>query len=48
MALRSEAMDFVHPDSAPALELDEIIWQTIKGTASHMPSPRGMQKNDGD
>jgi DNA-binding beta-propeller fold protein YncE len=48
MAIRSEAMDFVHPDSAPALELDEIVWHTVKGTASRMPAPRGMRPNDDD
>jgi YVTN family beta-propeller protein len=37
---RSDQMDFVHADAAPALELDDIIWKTVKGTDSEMPPPR--------
>jgi hypothetical protein len=37
MALRSEKMDFTHPDAAPALELDQIVWKTEKGPDSAMP-----------
>jgi YVTN family beta-propeller protein len=37
MALESEKMDFTHPDAAPALELDQIVWKTIKGPDSVMP-----------
>jgi hypothetical protein len=37
MAIKSEKMDFTHPDAAPALELDEIVWRTVKGPASVMP-----------
>jgi len=37
MALSSEKMDFTHPDAAPALELDQIVWKTVKGPASIMP-----------
>jgi len=37
MALESEKMDFTHADAAPALELDQIVWKTIKGPESAMP-----------
>lgn len=37
MALESQKMDFIHPDAAPALELDQIVWKTVKGTTSAMP-----------
>jgi hypothetical protein len=37
MALESEKMDFTHADAAPALELDQIVWKTIKGPDSVMP-----------
>ena len=30
-------MDFTHPDAAPALQLDQIVWKTVKGPASVMP-----------
>ena len=42
LALRSEAMDFTHADAAPARALNEIVWQTVKGTGSRMPAPRGI------
>ncbi|MGA2500843.1 MAG: hypothetical protein ABSH20_24160, partial [Tepidisphaeraceae bacterium] len=42
MAERSEAMDFSVADRAPADELNQIIWKTVKGPRSVMPpSPRG-------
>ncbi len=36
----SAKMDFVHPDSAPAGPLNEVIWKSIKGMNSKMPTPR--------
>ena len=33
-------MDFVHPDSAPAGLLNEILWKSVKGMDSAMPAPR--------
>jgi YVTN family beta-propeller protein len=38
MALESAKMDFTHADAAPALQLDEIVWKTIKGPNTAMPS----------
>ena len=40
LTLRSAKMDFVHPDSAPAGELNEIVWKSVKGMNSKMPAPR--------
>jgi DNA-binding beta-propeller fold protein YncE len=40
LALQSLAMDFDHPDSAPARRLNEVIWKTVKGSKSRMPAPR--------
>ena len=34
----SAKMDFVHPDSAPAALLNEIIWKSVKGVHSKMPA----------
>ena len=36
----SAKMDFIHPDSAPAALLNEVIWKSIKGVNSKMPAPR--------
>ncbi len=36
----SARMDFVHPDSAPALVLNQILWKSVKGVHSTMPAPR--------
>jgi YVTN family beta-propeller protein len=47
LAEKSESMDFTHADAAPAGELNQIIWQTIKGSTTPMPAPRGV-KSDGD
>ncbi len=33
-------MDFVHPDSAPAAVLNEVIWKSVKGMNSKMPAIR--------
>jgi hypothetical protein len=46
LALESEAMDFSREDAAPALELDQIIWKTVKGVRSQMPAPRGLRAGD--
>jgi YVTN family beta-propeller protein len=50
MAQRSERMDFTHADAAPALELDEIVWRSIKGSDSQMPLPHRTlpEPRDGD
>jgi len=40
MAQLSNAMDFVHPDSAPSALLNQIIWKSVKGVHSKMPAPR--------
>ena len=37
---RSDKMDFDHPDKAPAYELNQILWKSIKGVDSTMPEPR--------
>ena len=42
MLARSEKMDFIHPDAAPAAEADEIVWKTVKGPSSQLPKLRGM------
>jgi hypothetical protein len=38
-AERSRAMNFSKEDSAPDVELNEIIWKSIKGADSEMPAP---------
>jgi YVTN family beta-propeller protein len=48
MAMQSDAMDFVHPDAAPAQELNQIIWKTVNGPSSKMPAPRGVSSKDDD
>ena len=56
MMERSQSMDFSVADRAPAEELSEIIWQTVKGPGSIMPaSPHGpvssvqpLKKDDDD
>jgi len=40
LATLSNAMDFVHPDSAPPALLNEIIWKSVKGMSAKMPAPR--------
>ncbi len=38
----SEAMNFTHPDQAPADRLNEIIWQSVRGVGVPMPpTPHG-------
>lgn len=39
----SAKMDFVHPDSAPAKLLNEVIWKSVKGMNSKMPAPRHIR-----
>jgi YVTN family beta-propeller protein len=39
-AAASARMDFSAPDLAPDLELNQIIWETIRGRGSVMPPPR--------
>jgi YVTN family beta-propeller protein len=36
---QSERMDFTHQDAAPDLELNEVIWKSIRGPYSEMPPP---------
>jgi YVTN family beta-propeller protein len=53
MAIRSEKMDFSHADAAPAAELDEITWKTVKGADALMPRmhqalPGAEGKDDDD
>jgi hypothetical protein len=36
---RSDAMNFAIQDAAPDLELNEIIWQAIRGVQTAMPAP---------
>lgn len=38
-AVRSGKMDFSDVDRAPAQELNEIIWKSVKGANSPMPAP---------
>ncbi len=38
-ARRSAAMNFSKEDAAPDVELNEIIWKSIKGADSEMPAP---------
>jgi hypothetical protein len=35
----SSRWDFHGPDRAPALELNRVIWQSVKGAASEPPAP---------
>jgi hypothetical protein len=39
-AAASLRMNFTAPDLAPDLELNQIIWQAIRGRGSVMPPPR--------
>jgi hypothetical protein len=40
LAKASDAMDFSHEDAAPALELNDVIWKSVRGVESKMPAPR--------
>jgi len=35
----SAAMDFDEPDRTPEIELNEIVWKSVRGAASSMPPP---------
>jgi len=37
---RSELFDFSKEDAAPDLDLNEVIWKSIKGEHSIMPAPK--------
>jgi len=40
----SQKLDFVHPDSAPAQVVNEIIWKSVKGPDAKLPAlHRGLQ-----
>ncbi|HEX8327675.1 MAG TPA: alkaline phosphatase family protein [Hymenobacter sp.] len=39
-AQRSEAFDFATEDAAPDLDLNEVIWKSVKGENAVMPAPR--------
>jgi hypothetical protein len=39
-AKESLAMDFTREDRAPDLQLNEILWRSVKGANSPMPPPR--------
>jgi YVTN family beta-propeller protein len=40
LELASDQMDFAHADAAPATEVNQIIWKSVKGMNSTMPAPR--------
>ena len=37
---RSELFNFAKEDSAPDLDLNEVIWKSVKGEQSVMPAPK--------
>ena len=39
-ARRSEEFDFATEDAAPDLDLNEVIWKSVKGENAVMPAPR--------
>ena len=39
-SIRSEAFNFSKEDAAPDLDLNEVIWKSVKGEASVMPAPK--------
>ncbi len=39
-ALRSEAFNLAKEDAAPDLDLNEVVWKSVKGEHSMMPAPR--------
>jgi hypothetical protein len=39
-SLRSGTWDFSREDRAPDLDLNEVVWKSVKGEASIMPAPR--------
>jgi hypothetical protein len=36
---RSRELSFDEPDRAPELELNEIVWKSVRGPGSPMPPP---------
>jgi len=48
MAQDSDAMDFTRADAAPADQLDEITWKTVKGPESSIPSRTRTKLDSGD
>ncbi len=53
-AAASQAMDLGEADLAPELELNEILWKSVRGAASPMPPPvhaafvRPVEAREGD
>ena len=53
-AQRSEQFDFATEDAAPDLDLNEVIWKSVRGESAVMPAPRRgaflqlERKRDGD
>ncbi len=51
---KSEGFDFSREDAAPDLELNEVVWKSVKGENSVMPAPKRSafvileKKKDGD
>jgi hypothetical protein len=39
-AERSQEWNFAREDAAPDLDLNEVIWKSVKGEDSAMPAPR--------
>ncbi len=39
-SLRSEQFNFAKEDSAPDLDLNEVVWKSVKGEDSVMPAPK--------
>src|SRR5204863_6443514 len=39
-AAASARMNFSAPDLAPDLELNQVVWQSVRGRSSTMPPPR--------
>ncbi|MEJ7666969.1 MAG: hypothetical protein WKG07_49445 [Hymenobacter sp.] len=39
-AERSAKFDFAHEDEVPDLDLNEVVWKSVRGEASAMPAPR--------
>ena len=39
-SIKSEKMDFSKPDLIDDLELNRIVWQSVKGLDSEMPAPK--------
>ena len=46
MAAQSSRMNFTVEDQAPQRELNEAIWQSVRGAGSKMPGPRGATEED--